>query len=88
MDRIVYVFGEGRIHIALRRGHELLTDERCNIDAIEDRVWVDDLGLIEAGHERCKRCFPPAEPFSVTTTADATTATTGWVPGASEPVTS
>jgi hypothetical protein len=48
----------GRVHAAVRRGEELLTDERCNLDDAGDRDEVTVAQLADTDPDRlCKRCF-------------------------------
>lgn len=59
-ERLVYVYGPGsRVHVAIERDGELLTNERCNLNDVageQTRVEVADSASF-AGHELCTRCF-------------------------------
>lgn len=49
----------GRIHVAVRRGRRLLTDEGDNLDQAgeRDEITADELANAEAA-DLCRRCFP------------------------------
>ena len=73
-DRIVYVHSaHSHLHVAVMHDGQMLSNERCNLDDIENATrTIEDcsLALVPPQYPRCARCFPivvsQSEPETVT----------------------
>ena len=58
--RIVYVrSAHSKLHLAVKQGDALLSNERCNLDDVaEDRHFFDEMPDVDE-RDMCALCFPP-----------------------------